>query len=105
MERVNIAIVDQNQFFKLGLGLALQEGFLQNGVKAKITGEERANIIFRAPDKRVSINFCHTQLLQGNFSSIPLYFSILEHKTIFKNPLQSRGRKHYAQRRRGGDRG
>ena len=38
MERVNIAIVDQNQFFKLGLGLALQEGFLQNGVKAKITG-------------------------------------------------------------------
>ncbi|HCR2981322.1 TPA: LuxR family transcriptional regulator [Serratia marcescens] len=83
MERVNIAIVDKNQFFKLGLSLALQEGFLTNGIKAKMTGEERANIIFRAPDKRVSINFCHTQLLQGNFSSIPLYFSILEHKKTF----------------------
>ena len=87
MERVNIAIVDQNQFSSLGWGSPCKRVFSENGVKAKITGEERANIIFRAPDKRVSINFCHTQLLQGNFSSIPLYFSILEHKTIFQKSI------------------
>ena len=105
MERVNIAIVDQNQFFKLGLGLALQEGFLQNGVKAKITGEERANIIFRAPDKRVSINFAIPSFCRAIFLLFRSIFQYLSIKRFFQNPLQSRGRKHYAQRRRGGDRG
>ncbi|MEE4410193.1 MULTISPECIES: helix-turn-helix transcriptional regulator [unclassified Serratia (in: enterobacteria)] len=79
MEQVNIAIVDQNQFFKLGLSLAMKQGFAEHGVRVNFTSEKNANVIFRAPDDRVSINFCHAQLLQGEFYSIPLYFSILEH--------------------------
>ena len=104
MERVNIAIVDQNQFFKLGLGLALQEGFLQNGVKAKITGENGPTLYFGHRISGVH-QFCHTQLLQGNFLLFRSIFQYLSIKRFFQNPLQSRGRKYYAQRRRGGDRG
>lgn len=80
MERVNISIVDQNQFFKLGLGMVLKQGFWKHRIRVKFTGEDKAHLIFRAPDNKVSIKFCHTQLLQGNPYYIPLYFSILEHK-------------------------
>lgn len=82
MEQINISIIDKDSFFMLGLKTAMEKYFLNIGVKVNVTKEGKANIIFRAPSKQVSINYCHVQSQQEDFYSSPLYFSMLEYKTV-----------------------